>query len=266
MTSRTEEGGRLFPAIEWDHGWLLSPQADRSGYRCSPQERLDRLEDYMTVEAKIDGPHGRVVDPRTMDMPAAVAEKFGELDTAGGACIGGHLTWDDVEAVKAAILMASMNPNAGVPRGVYGWSAATVYHGSSMEGAEDILENGIDVGRGDGYFGRAFYVAEEEELARSNYADFSGCDDGGAVVAFNVAEGARILDLRNAEDDDEWMRSGLPGLLGNRSFDAEARRRGIDGVYDRSVGGLAIYNPRILSEPSLCTPKEVVLPPKTLGR
>ncbi|MCZ7861717.1 hypothetical protein O9X98_10005 [Agrobacterium salinitolerans] len=251
MTTRSEEGGQLFPPMTWDHGWLLSLQADRAGYQCSPKARLETLEDYETVEAKIDGPHGTLVDPHTMELPPLVAAKFPHLRVGGGPSLGAKLTWDDVEAVVHAIRMAGQRPNNGVPRGVVGWAGRTVYHGTADEDAADILESGVVVGRGDGYFGRAFYVAEDGALAKSNYAEFSGDDAGGTVLEVTIEEGARILDLRNDEDYRAWSASGLPNFLGTPDFDRRARQSGVDGVYDRSVGGLAIYNVAAISAPML---------------
>lgn len=237
--------------MTWDHGWLMSIQADKAGYQCSPKERLDALEDYETVEAKIDGPHGTVVDPHTMDLPAEVAAKFPHLTVGGGPSIGGNLTWSDIEAVAHAIRMASRYLNNGVPSGSIGWAGRTVYHGTTGENADDIIDNGIVAARGDGYFGRAFYAAEDEALATSNYAEFSGDASGGTVIEVTIEEGARIFDMRNADDAAALDKSGLMRHLGSADFDRRARALGIDGIYDRSVGGVAIYNPGRLSEPMI---------------
>jgi hypothetical protein len=234
---------RLFPETTWDHGWSLSLQADRTGYQCAPHERFETLEEYTSVEGVIYGPFGGDVDPLTLDLPEHVANKFVPLEMTSPS-IGCKLTWDDVEAIKQAILRASLNPNAGVPRGVIGWAMTDVYHGTSSEAAEDIIENGIAMHKSDGgYFGQGFYVAEEEVLARSNYADFSDDEDGGVVIKLEIKDGARILDMRNAEDAEFWVTSGLAGAIGECDFAARAVRAGVDGLYDRSFGGLVIYNP-----------------------
>jgi len=234
---------RLFPSVTWDHGWSLSLQADRVGYQCSPAERFETLEEYTSVEGVIYGPFAGSVDPRTLDLPEHVANKFLPLEMASPS-IGCNLTWDDVEEIKQAILRASLNPNAGIPRGVIGWAMAEVYHGTSADAAVDIVENGIDMTKsGGGYFGQGFYVAEEEALARSNYADFSGDEEDGVVIKLEIKDGAQILDMRNAMDADFWVTSGLASSIGERDFAARAVRAGVDGLYDRSFGGLAIYNP-----------------------
>jgi hypothetical protein len=243
MTERDIDG-RLFPAEEIGD-WLLSAQAD-VGYQCSPVAFLPRLEDYDDVEVKIDGPHGLPVDPTTLGLPEGIADKFTPL-SEGAPSLGCHVTLAELDVIRRALLFAGMNPNAGVPRGRFGWPGRTVWHGAAAEDAEAIAETGIDMGAsGGGYFGHAFYVADEPGLAWSNYADFSGDEEGGAVVSFDIEEGARILDLRNPVDSEEWMQSGLTAKLGNPNIAAHAVRAGIDGVYDRSVGGLAIYNRNVL--------------------
>jgi hypothetical protein len=241
----------------------MSMQADKSGYQCSPRERLDALEDYESLEVKIDGPHGTVVDPHTMDLPAEVAAKFPRLVIGGGPSIGANLTWSDVDAVVHAIRMASRYPNNGVPRGVIGWAGRSVYHGTSGEHADDIIVTGIDTARSNGYYGTAFYAADDEALAIANYAEMSGDDDGGAVLEVTIEEGARIFDMRNAEDSIELEKSGLMRHLGSIDLDRRARALGIDGLYDRSVGGVAIYNAKRLSEPVMSRRARASVPKNT---
>ena len=242
----SEAPGRLFPPRIWGGGWSLSIQADAAGYACDPKRRLDRLEDYQTVEVRISGPFAQPVDVSTLGLPEALAAKFPPLTDGWGVPLGLNLSWDEVDALHAAIDQACLSPNAGVPRGVVGWAGRDVYHGTGAEAARDILTNGVDLSVcGKGYLGQGFYVAEEAGLARSNYADFS--DEGeGAVLTMTIGEGARILDLRNDEDAKKWTGSGLEGRVGEDGFAALARRAGVDGVYDRSVGGLAVYNPSVL--------------------
>lgn len=96
-----------------------------------------------------------------------------------------------------------------------------------------------------GYLGQGFYVAEEEALARSNYAEFSE-EGGGSVLAMTISDTARVLDLRNEMDAKIWNESGLANRVWEDGFARSARLKGVDGVYDRSVGGLAIYNLSVL--------------------
>jgi hypothetical protein len=242
----SEAPGRLFPPRTWDAGWSLSLQADAAGYACAPKRRLERLEDYREVEAKIDGPFPQPVDVSTLGLPEAVVAKFTPLTDGCGVPLGLNLSWDEVRAIEIAINRACLSPNAGVPRGLIGWAERDVYHGTGAEAADDILTNGVDMSVcGKGYLGQGFYVAEEAGLARSNYADFSE-EAEGAVLAMTIRAGARILDLRNATDAKNWTDSGLERRVGEDRFAALARRAGVDGVYDRSVGGLAIYNPGVL--------------------
>ncbi|MEP3667628.1 MAG: hypothetical protein ABJN42_12965, partial [Roseibium sp.] len=132
LTGRTFED-RLFPAQEWDTGWTLSLQADMAGYQCAPKERLAHLEYYDAVEAVIYGPDGMLVDPTALDLPEDVVAKFTELEPGSGPAIGCKLTWEDVKAVRTALNMAGMNPNAGVPRGSIGWHGADLWHGTDKE-------------------------------------------------------------------------------------------------------------------------------------
>ena len=241
-----EAPGRLFPARTWDAGWSLSLQADAAGYACAPRRRLDRLEDYAEVEALISGPFPQPVDPTTLGLPEAVAARFTPLEPGGGPALGLNLTWAEVGALIAAIDRACLSPNAGVPPGRIGWAGRDVYHGTDAGSARDILENGVRLDASHkGYLGQGFYVAEEAGLARSNYAEFSD-EGGGSVLALTITDGARILDLRNAEDAKIWTGSGLAGRVSEDGFARLARRAGVDGAYDRSVGGLAIYNPAAL--------------------
>ena len=242
----TEAPGRLFPARTWDTGWSLSLQADAAGYACTPRRRLDRLEEYDGVEAMISGPFPQPVDPVTLGLPETVLAKFTRLEPGGGPALGLNLTREEVGALIAAIDRAALHPNAGVPSGRIGWAGRDVYHGTDAASARDILENGVLMDASHkGYLGQGFYVAEEAELARSNYAE--AAEDGeGTVLVATIREGARILDLRHEADAKIWTRLGLSQRVGEDGFARLARRLGVDGVYDRSVGGLAIYNPDVL--------------------
>lgn len=239
-----DKDSQIFPPLTWDHGWSLSLQAARYGYASSPSEQFNSIDEYDTVEAVLYGPFPQHVDPRTMDLPKEVAAKF-TVATADTPAIGHHLTKSDIEALKTAILAASLHPNHGVPTGRIGWPGKEVFHGCSLSAAQDIEENGILMDRSfKGYLGQAFYVTPSEELARDHYADFS--EDEGAVIRFFIKEDARILDLRNLEDSLTWTNSGLPKDTGADNFAFKARQIGIDGVFDRSFDGVAIYNPNIL--------------------
>lgn len=248
--SRSDPGapGRLFPPLTWDSGWSLSLQADAAGHACTPRARLDSLEAYEAVEALIRGPFPEPVDPSTLGLPGNLLVKFTPLTSDSGPSLGCNLTRDDVAILRDAIDRASLLPNAGIPRGIIGWPGREVWHGTDMASAQDILANGIDMSRSHkGYFGRGFHVADDPALARSNYAAFSGDEAGGAVLRGTIDTGARILDLRNAVDAAVWADSGLAGRVSEDGLDRLARRAGIDGLYDRSIGGLVIYSPRALT-------------------
>ena len=253
-TRRTIED-RLFPVREWDTGWRLSLQADQAGYQCVPRARLVHLEDYQSVEGAIFGPLEGFVDVTTLGLPDVVLAKFETIEGPGPA-IGCNLTAEDIAAIVEALNRASLNPNAGIPRGVLTWPGREVWHGTDPDSAADILGFGVRMAVcGQGYFGRAFYVADEQGLAVENYANFSG-EDAGAVLRLRISDEARILDLRNAVDAAAW--TAVATEIGRPDFDRVARRAGISGVYDRSMGGLAIYDPGVL------TPLEIVPLPRSL--
>lgn len=117
----------------------------------------------------------------------------------------------------------------------------TLYHGTDPEAAKDILTNGINQYKSDkGYFGRGFYTTDDYMLARNNYSD-------GALIACTVKSGAKILDLRDPEDS-ELYQSTQHLHLGADDYHEQMTSRGIDGLYDRSFGGIVIYNPEALED------------------
>lgn len=227
--------GRLFPNREWDTGWALSIQADSAGYGCSPCVRLDHIEDYDEVEVRILAPFVEPVDHTQLGLAPDLAAKFDEFGN------GRNLGWGDIDALSTALMMAGMNPNAGIPRGSVGWAGREIFHGTDQDAAEDIRDGGILMeASSKGYFGRAFYAADDRQLARAAYAEMA--DGEPAVLSLAIGQEARILDLRNPLDAAEW--APWADRVGYEDFDRMMRRAGIDGVYDRSVGGLAIYNPK----------------------
>lgn len=124
-----------------------------------------------------------------------------------------------------------------------GWAGRTVFHGTSAESARSIREDGIDMARCEGgYFGNGFYCAAERRLAAQNYAGMAE-GGGGEVVAVRIGAGARVLDLRDPGDCDRWIAATRGLHLGDPGFAARMRRAGIDGVYDNSMQGVAIFNP-----------------------
>lgn len=249
MATRRTIDDRLFEPEYFSGGWSISIQADYAGYQCSPQRRLDTLEQYDAVEVVIYGPEHWAVDPTTMGLPENIAQKFTEVDV-GCPSIGCHITHEELAVIRDVISKVMMHPNAGVPRGNVVWQGADVWHGTGAAAAEDIRDNGIDMSQSNkGYFGQAFYVADNRNLAQSNYADFAeeeGIEEPGRVVYLYIDDASRILDLRNPVDAEIWSTSGLASKCGQDGFAGIAVKAGIDGVYDRSVGGLAIYNPTVL--------------------
>lgn len=238
---RIAEAGRLFPNIEIGAGWSVSAQADRAGYGCTPRDRLPRLDSYEKVEVLIRGPMA-IVDAHNLGLPEDLAVFFPHLKVGDWNTIAHDFPIARLSELCESIMTAAMkNPNAGIPPGSITWPGQTVYHGTSAPGADSILDRGIRMRTsGRGYFGQAFYVADDQALARSNYANFSDDEGRGAVLSFTLTEDARILDMRNAEDARVWKESGLE--TSDPQLASRATALEIDGIYDRSVGGLAIYN------------------------
>lgn len=240
--------GRLFTPLRMQscegEEWTISAQGAKAGYDCLPRADLPRLGDYQEVEVCISSPWGVAPSLGSLGLPEALAAKFPAGDP--GTPVIGRLTLAELGQLAGAMLTAvASNPNAGYPKGTHLWPGRQVFHGTDIEAAEDIARNGINLDMSTkGYFGQAFYMAEDCELAQSNYADAHGGD--GAVISARIVEGARILDLRNADDHRAWL--AIAEHRGSDGFAALARRAGVDGVHDRSFGGIAIYNARVLED------------------
>lgn len=252
-----ERGDHLFPpAFQADTGegqWVISVQGDRAGYDCLPCERLARLGDYAELEVQVSSPWNGEPDLGAMGVPPAIAGRM--LSTVFHPLVAGRLTAAEIDILVETVSTAvRQSPNAGCPRGVQNWAGREIWHGTDHASALDICENGVNMDLSTlGYFGQAFYVAEKFEHARDSYAEANDAD--GAVVSGTIREGARILDLRNAEDSRAWDR--IRDRVSHPGFAAIARRAGVDGVYDRSVGGLAIYNAAVIED------IEIVLAPES---
>lgn len=122
----------------------------------------------------------------------------------------------------------------------------SLYHGTSLNAAIDIQNNGIDITKSEGgYFGYGFYTTPDYNLARSNYADFSDEeDDSGVILEFELLPSANILDLRVAEDFEIWKKYAKK--IHDRNLYKELIKNGIDGLYDDSFEGVVVYNSRVL--------------------
>jgi hypothetical protein len=102
-----------------------------------------------------------------------------------------------------------------------------------------------------GYFGKAFYVTTDKDLAESNYADFSGDEEGGVVLEFEMNPINRVLDLRKSDDWDTYSNLKYKGreirsFMGIDEFPLIMKSLGIDALYDRSNDAFAIYNIKTL--------------------
>lgn len=245
---RTEEDGRLFGAYWEGAGWCISAQADKNGYDCLPRARLDDLHDYNSVEVAIRSPWDGA--PDIPEGPFKdILRQFGFETLEGTSTImAGRVPVSSLDTIRDTLIPELMrNPNFGFPRGADVWPEKTLHHGTDAESANDIARNGVSLDMSTaGYFGKGFYAAEDESLARSNYAEFSDGDEQGLVVSFEIAEGARILDMRNHQDWQIWQDGEYEDVVGSDAFPSIMRRAGIDGLYDASFGGLVVYNTNIV--------------------
>ena len=127
---------------------------------------------------------------------------------------------------------------------VKSWAGRIMFHGTSQKGAQSICEHGIKQSKSNkGYFGRGFYMASDYDLAKNNYADFSEEGKDGVVIIVQIKNNANILDLRDAIDSEKYMLVSKNGrLISDDRFDKIMVSAGIDGLFDRSFGGVVIYN------------------------
>ena len=127
-----------------------------------------------------------------------------------------------------------------------------LYHGTDIESAKNIAKYGVDIKKSHkGYFGIGFYTATNENLAKSNYADFAD-DEGepGTVLKFKLNSNAKILDLDKPKDFEEYKNAkwkGVPitDLRHLDNFNEIMVDLGFDGLRDEgSFGGIVVYNPK----------------------
>lgn len=121
-----------------------------------------------------------------------------------------------------------------------------VYHGTDRMAANDIKRKGVSIDKSTGgYFGWGFYTTPDKNLAKSNYADFTGEDeDDATVLKFRIFPKANILDLRDEKDWETYR--NLNVNLNDRNLYKKMISDGIDGLWDNSFGGVVIYNPKAL--------------------
>lgn len=178
------------------------------------------------------------------DLEARVARARKKLDEAAR----GQDTLFSREAMNT-YAEHSIDPEE-VPVGT--WAGRVMFHGTSDAGAASIKKDGIlNEKSSSGYFGVGFYMASDAKLAADNYANFAEDDDSGgegSVVAVQIKPQANILDLRAPAHWDEYVRiQKLPGFdLGSRYIDKFMVKNGVDGLFDRSFGGVIVYNEKML--------------------
>lgn len=119
-----------------------------------------------------------------------------------------------------------------------------IFHGTELPYAKNIVDNGIDLTKcSKGYFGTGFYCATSHELAESNYANMA---DEPAIVAMRLNKDANILDLRTESGFAFYQKHQIENVLGSDNLVEIMRKLKVDGLYDRSFGGMVIYNPKAL--------------------
>jgi len=124
-----------------------------------------------------------------------------------------------------------------------------VYHGTSADGAAKIRAHGIDITASTGgYFGVAFYVAENRDDVKA-LAQLGDDETGTFVILefeFNDADQG-ALDLCGSEADwNRWL--PISKEISWPDIAARAARRGIRAVRDiNSMGGWAVYDPSLLA-------------------
>ena len=167
---------------------------------------------------------------------------IGTIKAAEGRAEAQPQTLDQAQQaqMEAIIKENSIDPE-DVP--IKGFAGRTVFHGTDKKAATNIVDMGVDVAKSTGgYFGKGFYVATDAGLAQSNYAEFSDDEDGGAVVPVKIKSEANILDLRSEGDWETYKKVTEGKSVGDPNFDQIMRDAGIDGLFDRSFGGVVIYN------------------------
>ena len=124
------------------------------------------------------------------------------------------------------------------------WRGTTVYHGTHS-GAVESIADGLRVPETGGYFGNAFYTAASNASAHMTWAPDAVAEHGGepAVLAVKISPTANILDLRVEKDAAAWFAISKKKHMGATDWHDFMTSNGIDGVFDRSTMGVAIFNP-----------------------
>ena len=126
-----------------------------------------------------------------------------------------------------------------------------VYHGTSERGARSIQQDGIRIDAScGGYYGRAFYVAEDREQVRV-LAQLGEDEDGELVILELELAPQYGLTLLNLSEPDHWAayQHAMRGLhISDADLAERMVERGIGAVRDiNSMGGWAVYSPRVLN-------------------
>ena len=127
------------------------------------------------------------------------------------------------------------------------WQNATVYHGTHSGSVESIAKE-IRIPATGGYFGNAFYTAADNKSAHMTWAPDAVAEHGGApvVLAFKIAPSANILDMRIEKDAAAWCAASNKKYMGAPDWAAFMVSKGIDGIFDRSTMGVAVFNSSVI--------------------
>ncbi len=111
-----------------------------------------------------------------------------------------------------------------------------VWHRTSKETAQKLIEFGIDPAQSNGVFGHGFYV---------DTSPGSGTEEEDVVLEYKVNDDIRLLDLSNEHDFRIW-REAYIRKVSDPNLWKELVHDGIDGVYDDSVDSICFFNPKAL--------------------
>lgn len=114
-----------------------------------------------------------------------------------------------------------------------------MYHGTNSESFGSIIR-GINLEMSGGCLGSAFYLASDWELA-ATYAKGQVSGDP-VVMAFHVSPSAKILDQRIPEQADRFSQIANESGLWQGGPSSGMVDSGVDGFYDTTAHGVALYN------------------------
>lgn len=122
----------------------------------------------------------------------------------------------------------------------HNFAHAHVWHGTTREIANDLIEQGLQPSFGE--FGHGFYALESPHLAGDELQEED--TDDHVVLEYKVEDDPRILDLRDDADLMLWQNSGAADHIDNPHLWKLMVKQGIDAVRNSHI--ICFYNPHIL--------------------